>query len=259
MTVRVVAASNQAGSLNDRLGAIAGRPGSRPSAGARGRRTTKRLPRPGSLSAVIVPLFVAAMCRATAIPPRPTRRAAQASGPPWSDPDAGPAHGRRGVPVQVLDDRPGRHPGSASVEVRAYLRWRPREPPELPGPLNRPGIGRSCAGPHPAPDLPGDAGDGDARELPGHAVLDLVVDLGQDALDVQAARAFGVGLAAVEGEELVLGLDGAEDVQERDPLGVDQERPAAADARLRTRRCRRRGASRAGGGSPPGWCSRCRR
>src|SRR5215475_7366568 len=85
---------------------------------------------------------------------------------------------------------------------------------------------------HSLNDPAADAGDGDSRELPGHAVLDLVVDLGQDALDVLPARAFGIRFAAVEGKKLVLGLDGAEDVEERDPLGVDQERPAAADPRL---------------------------
>src|SRR3954451_11091801 len=72
----------------------------------------------------------------------------------------------------------------------------------------------------PAHDLASDARDRDTRELPGHALLDPVVDLGQDALDVLSARAIGVGLAAGEGEQFVLGLDGAEDVQERDPLGV---------------------------------------
>src|SRR3954462_5220229 len=68
-------------------------------------------------------------------------------------------------------------------------------------------------GAHPVADLAGDAGDRDARELPRHPVPDLVVDLGQDALDVLPARALGVGLAAVQREDLVLRLDGPEDVQ----------------------------------------------
>jgi len=69
---------------------------------------------------------------------------------------------------------------------------------------------------HPFFKSPGDAGDGDGRKLPGHAVLDLRINFGQDALDVQPARAFGVGLAAAEGEHRVLRLDGAEDIGPED-------------------------------------------
>ena len=64
---------------NDRCCEGAGRPPRERPARQRGRRTTKRLPRPGSLSAVIVPPCVAAMRRATArpspTPARPSRRA----------------------------------------------------------------------------------------------------------------------------------------------------------------------------------------
>ena len=96
-------------------------------------------------------------------------------------------------------------------------------------------------------------------ELRRHPLLDFVVDFRQNALDVQAARAFGVGLAAVQRENLVLRFYGAEDIEQCDLFGV----AATATSRRRhpswTRRCRRRAASRASGESPPGWCSRCKR
>ena len=45
------------------------------------------------------------------------------------------------------------------------------------------------------------------------------------------ARAFGVGFAAVEGENLVRGSTAQKDIEECDLLGVDPERPAATDPR----------------------------
>jgi hypothetical protein len=37
----------------------------------------------------------------------------------------------------------------------------------------------------------------------------------------------------MQGEDLVVGLDRAKDVEKRDLLGVDQQRPASADSRFR--------------------------